>query len=44
MQSARLGHADRAGVKFAVPTVANGQVFVGTQNNLRSFGLTGASG
>jgi autotransporter-associated beta strand protein len=30
-------------VKFAVPTIANGQVFVGTQNGLQSFGITGAS-
>jgi autotransporter-associated beta strand protein len=28
-------------VKFAVPTIANGQVFVGTRNGLQAFGLTG---
>jgi autotransporter-associated beta strand protein len=30
-------------VKFAVPTIANGQVFVGTQNSLQAFGITGPS-
>ena len=28
-------------VKFAVPTIANGQVFVGTNNSLQVFGITG---
>jgi autotransporter-associated beta strand protein len=37
------GGGSIATVKFAVPTIANGQVFVGTQNSLQSFGITGPS-
>ena len=28
-----------AGVKFITPTIANGKVFVGTQNGVAMFGL-----
>ena len=40
--SQKGGGADNLGsvVKFAVPTVANGQVYVGTANSLVGYGLT----
>ena len=40
------GNADSlgAGVKFAEPTIANGDVFVGTQNSLVIYGLTPPAG
>jgi fibronectin type 3 domain-containing protein len=38
----KAGDALGSALKFAVPTVANGQVFVGTSNSLMVYGLTGA--
>ncbi len=40
------GDADDPGaiIKFAVPTIANGQVFVGTSNSLVVYGLTPSAG
>jgi hypothetical protein len=39
--SSQAGDRDQldAGVKFAVPTIADGQVFIGTQDSLTIFGL-----
>jgi hypothetical protein len=44
--STQAGSRDKAGnaVKFAVPTIANGKVYIGTQTEVDAYGLCPVSG